>query len=118
MELKDYLVYLICVPVALYTIYEASMVYEGVSSLYSSSSHCFKKSPNREYAFFGTLLIFILTAMPLEKSFERFFNQRLPEDKFPLKSRERSVKASIMAERSFRTVVYSIFTALGYKIMS
>lgn len=118
MELKDYLMYLVSVPVALYSLYEAWAVYDGVSTLYTSNPECFKKSANREYAFFGTLLVFCVTAMPLEHSFVRYFNLSLPEDKFPLGSKERTVKALIMAERSFRVIVYTIFTGAAWWIMS
>lgn len=118
MQLKDYLSYIISVPVLLYSVFEGFAIYEGVSTLQTNYPTCFKSNENRGYVFFGTMLIFLMTATSIENGAEALFNRVLPQEKFPLDSKVRSTKAKVMAERLYRFIVYSIFTTAAFCIMS
>ena len=89
MQLKDYLSYIIIVPVLLYSVFEGFAVFEGVSTLQTNYPNCFKSNENRGYVFFGTMLVFLMTATPIENGAEALFNRILPQDRFPLDSKVR-----------------------------
>ena len=89
MQLKDYLSYIISVPVLLYSVFEGFAIYEGVSTLQTNYPACFKSNENRGYVFFGTMVIFLMTATSIENGVEALFNRVLPLEKFPLDSKVR-----------------------------
>ena len=117
MQLKDFLSYIVIVPILIYSVIEGFAVIDGVKTLSAEYPECYQKHPYRDYIFLGTLLLFSLTATPTERASEALFLKILPDRKFPKDSKVRITKAKVMAERTFRLFVYTIFTVVAYIIL-
>lgn len=117
LDLKDILLYGLCVPSGLYALYEGTNLFGYISQLKSESADCYRPNPNRFELLFGTILALSVLSFPIQAAARGFYDRQLPETKFPAGSKARRVKVEIMAERTFRLFIYIAVTLLGLWIM-
>jgi hypothetical protein len=59
-ELKDILLYALCVPSGIYAIYEGINLMSYISYIKEHNPECYAPNPNRVEFFFGTMLLLAL----------------------------------------------------------
>ncbi len=116
-ELKDVLLYGLCVPSGLYAIYEGMHLMSYISYIKEHNPDCYASNPNRVEFFFGTMLLLAVLQFPIQAASRSHFERALPVSKFPKGSKERRVKVQMMAERMYRLFLYLAFTLLGLWIL-
>jgi len=116
-ELKDILLYGLCVPSGLYALYEGSNLFSYISEIKTSSPECYHPNPNRVELFFGTMILLALLQAPVQAITRIHFESVLSESKFPKGSPERANKVQMMAERIYRFFLYLGFTLFGLWIL-
>lgn len=117
MEIKDILIFSMCVPACLYSVYEGVQLFGYLGYMKEHNSACVQPNPNRWELFFGTILMLALLSIPIQAAAQSYFERALPEAKFPKGSKERKNKAFMMGERMYRFFLYVSFTLMGLWIL-
>jgi hypothetical protein len=116
-ELKDVILYGLCVPCGIYAIYEGFKLMGYISYIKENNPECYVPNPSRIEIFFGTIFVLAVLQFPLQAASRIYFERVLPENKFPKGSKERQVKVQMMAERMYRLFLYLAFSLIGFWIM-
>lgn len=116
-ELKDILLFGLCVPCGLYALYEGNNLFSYISHIKETNPECYQPNPNRFELFFGTMILLAMFQIPVQAVTRSHFESVLSELKFPKGSVERSNKAQMMAERIYRFFLYLGFTLFGLWIL-
>ena len=116
-ELKDILLYALCVPSGIYAVYEGIHLMSYISYIKEHNAECYAPNPNRAWFFFGTMILLAILQFPIQAVSRSYFERALPENKFPKGTKERRVKVQMMAERMYRLFLYLGFSLLGFLIM-
>jgi len=65
MEFKDIMLYAMCVPSAIYSVYEGAKLFDYIGYMKEHNSACYQPNPNRWELFFGTILILAALQIPI-----------------------------------------------------
>lgn len=65
MQLKDVILYILCVPASIWAVYEGSKVPGYIGLLKKDSPECYQPNPNRWELFIGTQVILAMVSIPL-----------------------------------------------------
>ena len=107
MEFKDYLFYILATLAVPYGLKQGYNMFGYISYLQKESPECYQHNPNFWTLFFGTWVVVVAVMVPVQAVAKSLFMKALPVDKFPLKSKAREIKATMVSERVFRFFVYS-----------
>ena len=56
-ELKDTILYGLCIPSGIYAIYESTNLFSYISHIKKENPECYITNPNRYELFFGTMIL-------------------------------------------------------------
>ena len=65
LELKDILLYALCVPSAIYAIYEGMNLMSYISYIKKHNPDCYAPNPHRIEFFFGTMVLLAVLQFPI-----------------------------------------------------
>jgi hypothetical protein len=65
LDLKDILLYGLCVPSAIYAAYEGTNLFGYIQNLKDQNPECYKPNPNRNELFFGTMIALAILSFPI-----------------------------------------------------
>jgi hypothetical protein len=65
LDLKDILLYGLCVPAGIYAVYEGMNLFGYINTLKELHAECYKPNPNRFELFFGTMIALAVLSFPI-----------------------------------------------------
>lgn len=118
MEFKDILFICLAVPATLWAIFESYNLLGYVHDLKSKTPECFPSVPNQFAIFVGTQILIGLMKGPIEAVARSYFENNLGTRRFIIGSQERKTKVEILGERTYRLILYILWSVVGMWILN
>ena len=65
LDLKDILLYGLCVPSGIYAVYEGTNLFGYINTLKEQNPECYQPNPNRLELFVGTIIALAVLSFPI-----------------------------------------------------